>query len=69
MFHPDDIKIVSGISSNITDDTVKKLKSLRPGVALTFGTAFHLPSLVKFEMPDPAPQSTSANLEITWYRK
>ncbi|MBQ3142220.1 MAG: DUF87 domain-containing protein [Bacilli bacterium] len=69
MFHPDDIKIVSGISSNITDDTVKKLKSLRPGVALTFGTAFHLPSLVKFEMPDPAPQSTSANLEMTWYRK
>lgn len=69
MFHPDDIKIVSGISSNITNDTVKKLKSLRPGVALTFGTAFHLPSLVKFEMPDPAPQSTSANLEITWYRK
>lgn len=69
MFHPDDIKIVSGISSNITEDTVKKLKSLRPGVALTFGTAFHLPSLVKFEMPDPAPQSTSANLEMTWYKK
>ena len=67
MFHPEDIRIVSSIRSNIGEDTIKKLKSLRPGVALTFGTAFQLPSLVKMEMPDPSPQSTSANIERTWF--
>lgn len=68
MFHPEDIRIVSSISSNISDETIKKLKSLRPGYALSFGTGFHLPSLVKLELPNPIPQSTNANIERYWFK-
>lgn len=67
MYHPDDIEIISSLSSAVTDEAIQKLKTLKPGMALGFGTAFKLTQLIKMDMPNPAPQSSSSNLIETWY--
>jgi DNA helicase HerA-like ATPase len=59
MFHPDDLKIISNISSNVSMETVEKLKNLTPGTAMVFGVSFKLPLIVKLDLPNPMPQSTS----------
>ena len=67
MFHPDDLKIISNISSNVSLETVEKLKSLTPGTAMVFGISFKIPLLTKLELPNPMPQSTSVNIKDMWY--
>ena len=67
MFHPDDLRIVSNISSNVSLETVEKLKSLVPGVAMVFGGSFKLPLLVKLDLPNPMPQSTNVDIKKMWY--
>lgn len=68
LFYPDDLEIVKGISSNVTDDTIEKIKTLHPGMGLVFGTAFKIPLLVKFSLPNPLPVSTSIKIDDIWYR-
>ncbi len=68
MFHPDDLKIISSISSNVSLETIEKLKSLTPGIAMVFGVSFKLPLLTKLELPNPMPQSTSVNIKELWYQ-
>ena len=67
MFHPNDLKIVSSISSNVSIETIEKLKSLSSGNAMIFGTAFKLPLITKLDLPDPMPKSTSLDLKNAWY--
>lgn len=67
IFHPEDLKIVTSISNNISMQDIEKLKSLRPGNALAFGSAFRIPLLTKLNLPDPMPASTNVNLESSWY--
>jgi len=67
MYHPADLEIVSSLSSAVTEEAIQKLKTLKPGMALGFGTAFKLTQLIRMDMPNPAPQSSSANLIETWY--
>ncbi len=67
LFYPEDLKIVISMSSNLTQQEVEKLKTLRPGTALVFGSAFHIPLLTKLNLPNPLPQSTNVNLESIWY--
>lgn len=67
MFHPDDLHIVSNISSNLTPNDIEKLKTLRPGMALVFGSAFPMPLLVSMDMPNPTPESSSVNISNIWY--
>ena len=69
MFHPDDLRIISNISSNVALETVEKLKSLVPGIAMVFGISFKIPLLVKLDLPDPMPQSTSVNIEKMWFNE
>ena len=68
IFHPEDLKIISSISTNITPESIERIKSLSPGNAFVFGTAFQLPTFVKIEMPDPQPKSASVNVENLWYK-
>lgn len=68
IFHPDDIEIIKGISTSLTEETVEKLKTLNPGVALTFGTGFKIPLLVKMELPNPMPESTSLQINEIWFK-
>lgn len=67
MHYPEDIAIIASLASNITMDAVEKLKSLKPGMALVFGTAFAIPLITQFEIPNPMPTSTSVNLADRWY--
>lgn len=67
MFHPEDLKIISNISSNVSAETIEKLKSLTPGTAMVFGVSFKLPLLTKFELPSPMPQSTSVDIKTMWF--
>ncbi len=67
LFYPDDLEIVKGISSNVTSETIEKIKTLRPGMGLVFGTAFSLPLLVNFPLPSPLPVSTSLKIDDVWY--
>lgn len=68
LFYPDDLEIVKGISSNVTDDTLEKIKTLHTGMGLVFGTAFKIPLLVKFSLPNPLPISTNLKIENVWYQ-
>ena len=52
---------------NMTDDIIKKLKLLRPGTCIAFGSGFKLPSLIKLDMPSPAPSSNSCDISNIWF--
>lgn len=67
LFYPDDLNIVRGISSNVTDETIEKIKTLHPGMGLVFGTAFKVPLLCNFPLPNPLPVSTSLKIDEVWY--
>ncbi len=67
MFHPNDLKIVSNISSNVSMETIEKLKSLTSGTAIVFGMAFKLPLIVKIDLPNPMPKSSSLDIKSVWY--
>ena len=67
LFHPDDIKIIENISSNINIELIEKVKSLSPGTALAFGVAFKLPIVATLMLPEPMPHSTSVNIKTTWF--
>lgn len=67
LFHPKDFEIVKGISTNVTEESLEKLKTLNPGSSMVFGTGFKIPLLVKMELPTPMPESTSLKLNELWY--
>ncbi|MBO5475130.1 MAG: DUF87 domain-containing protein [Bacilli bacterium] len=67
LFYPEDLEIVKGISSNVTDETIEKIKTLHPGMGLVFGTAFKVPLLVSLPLPSPLPVSTSLKIDTIWY--
>ena len=67
MFHPADIEIVANISSNVSKETLDRIKTLRPGMAMAFGSAFKVPLIAKLNLPDPMPESTSVDMENAWY--
>ena len=68
MFYPDDLNIIKSITSNLNESIFEKIKSFLPGNALAFGTSFKLPLLVKLDLPNPMPESTSVNISDTWYK-
>ncbi|MDD3048964.1 MAG: ATP-binding protein [Bacilli bacterium] len=69
MVHPRDLGYIRDMVPNITDEILNKLKTLRPGTAIAFGTAFQIPVIIKFDEPNPAPNSSSADIGKEWYKK
>jgi len=67
IFHPDDYKIIDAITSSVTRDDLERLKTLRKGMCLSFGSAFHIPFIAKLDMPNPAPSSSNVDIESIWY--
>ena len=67
MFYPNDLKIVSNITSNFTTDKIEKIKSLTSGTAMVFGVSFKLPFVAKFDLPNPMPKSTNLDVKNTWF--
>ena len=52
---------------NVTDEIVKKLKTLQAGNCIAFGGAFKVPVFIKFDMPNPAPSSSSCDISKIWF--
>jgi uncharacterized protein len=69
MLHPVDIDFIKNMVPDIAEDTIKKLKILRPGNCVAFGTAFKIPMLLKFDMPSPEPYSKNADIGRAWYKR
>ncbi|MBO4601191.1 MAG: DUF87 domain-containing protein [Bacilli bacterium] len=67
IFHPEDLKLIESISINVNHESLRRIKSLSPGNALVFGSAFQLPTFVKLRMPDPSPKSESVDVNKLWY--
>ena len=66
--NPTDIEYVRKIVPNITDEMLMKIKSLQPGFALMFGSAFKIPLTTYFDLPNPRPNSDNINVINTWYK-
>ena len=69
MYYPDDLNIIKSISAAVTESNLNRIKTLRPGMAMVFGTAFKIPLICTFDLPNPMPQSTSVNIEDKWFIK
>ena len=66
MSHPRDIEYITKMIPNITEDVIEKQKALQVGNCLAFGSGFKIPIIVKVEMPEPTPQSSSCNVVTNW---
>lgn len=66
MTHPRDIDYIKKMLPNISTDVIEKQKSLQPGTCVAFGTAFKIPMIIRFELPDPMPYSTNCDILNTW---
>ena len=67
LLHPLDLKYIHDMVPNITEEIIRKMKTLQPGTCMAFGPAFKLPTLCKLKMPDPAPSSSSCDISATWF--
>ena len=67
MYHPDDVGIVTSLSTHVTLELKEKLKTLHPGQALCFGNSFKTPLIVQFELPNPMPVSSNIEVGKLWY--
>ena len=67
MLHPTDVEYIREMIPNITNEIVKKLRILQPGNCIAFGTSFKVPVLIKLEMPNPAPSSSSCDVSKIWF--
>jgi len=67
MLHPQDVEYIKEMIPNITTDVIKKVKLLQPGTCIAFGSGFKIPALIKLDMPNPAPSSSSCDISDIWF--
>lgn len=65
--HPNDMDYITKMIPFMSNTISKQVQSLPPGYCYTFGTAFKLPLLIKFELPNPTPISNNVNIQKVWY--
>ena len=66
--NPTDIDYIRKIVPNVTDEMIMKIKALQPGFTLMFGSAFKIPLVSKFDLPNPRPNSANVSIRNTWYK-
>ena len=64
--HPRDVEYIRKMLPNISAEIVEKQRTLQPGTCMAFGKAFKVPTIVRMQMPDPAPSSSSCDVFQTW---
>ena len=67
ILHPRDVNYIKEIVPDITTATIKRLQILQPGNCIAFGSAFHVPVLVKLDKPTPPPSSNSCDVSANWF--
>ena len=65
--HPRDLQYIKDMVPNVTDEVLAILKTLQPGAAIAFGSAFKVPVSVKMDKPDPEPYSQNSDIAKIWY--
>jgi len=65
--HPKDLNYIKEMVPNISEESTKQLKTLQPGNALAFGSAFKVPVEIKFERPNPEPLSNNSDIISAWF--
>lgn len=65
--HPKDLAYIREMVPNITEEGTKQLKTLQPGNALAFGSAFKVPVEIQFEKPNPEPLSNNSDVVSAWF--
>ncbi len=67
MLHPVDVEYIQKMVPNVTSEIIKRLRILQPGNCIAFGTAFKVPVMIKMDMPNPMPSSSSCDISNTWF--
>lgn len=67
MLHPKDVEYIREMLPNITNEIIERLRILQPGNCIAFGAAFKIPVLIRMDMPNPSPTSSSCDLVNTWF--
>lgn len=67
LMHPIDVEYIKQMVPNLTPEIIKHFKVLQPGNCIAFGSAFKIPILIKLEMPNPAPSSSSCDVSGIWF--
>ncbi len=65
--HPKDLAYIKQMVPNVSDEIMAHLKTLQPGNAIAFGSAFKVPVNVKIDKPDPEPLSSNSDISKLWY--
>ena len=65
--HPKDLQYIKDMVPNVTDEILAILKTLQPGCAIAFGSAFKVPISVKMDKPNPQPYSYNSDVAKIWY--
>ena len=65
--HPRDIQYIKEMVPNVTEEILSILKTLQPGSAIAFGSAFKVPVSVKMDLPNPEPYSHNSDISKIWY--
>ncbi|MBQ7104840.1 MAG: ATP-binding protein [Bacilli bacterium] len=65
--HPKDLAYIREMVPNISEEGAKQLKTLQPGHALAFGSAFKVPVEIKFDKPNPEPLSNNSDIVSAWF--
>ena len=65
--HPRDLQYIKDMVPNVTDEVLAVLKTLQPGNAIAFGSAFKVPVSIKMDKPNPEPYSQNSDIAKIWY--
>ena len=69
MVHPRDSEFIKEMVPDVTIEIIEKLKNLQPGTCVAFGSAFKLPIILRFDLPNPPPISSNADIARSWYHQ
>jgi len=65
--HPKDLQYIKEMVPNVSEEVLAILKTLQPGSAIAFGSAFKVPVSLKMDKPNPEPYSSNSNIAKIWY--
>lgn len=64
--HPRDLEYMKKAIPNVNTDIIEKQRSIQPGYCVGLGKAFKIPMIIRLEKPNPAPQSSNAEVYDIW---
>ncbi len=67
MAHPKDLEYITSLIPYMTEEISKRIQVLQPGYCYAFGTAFKIPTIIKIDKPNPAPESNNVDISNTWF--